>query len=626
MLMESQKNPDYSARILRVDLTNRLITSESIEDSALRKSIGGASLGIKILYDEVAPGIEWSDPANRLFIGSGPLGGTRIEGSGAIAVVTKGALTNGIASSQANGFLGTYLRSAGYDAVIVQGASDTEVYLHIHDGSAELRDARHLAGRDTYSVEAAIKKELQRGKRETSVLSIGLAGENLVKFALIFADMGHVASHNGVGGVMGSKKLKAIAVDRGKNPVPVKDKEALPVLAQKIRARVKEIKFYDWVSQEGTVGGVFQSLPSGLVPVKNYTTGIFAIDPEKLAEYQSQRIRERFKARPAPCWACSAKHCHTSEITEGKYAGRLLEEPEFECMACWSALVGITDVATSMALANEVDLLGMDTNEAGWVVAWVMECYEKGILKKQDLDGIEMTWGNDDAIMMMLRKIARREGFGDVLAEGVLRASRNIGGEASKLAVCTLKGNTPRSHDHRVSWFELFDTCVSNLGTLEGHNLPPFKLLGLPQTYDTFDPQAVSTMVAASKGAMVIEDSLVTCRFRTATQLDLLCDALNAVSGWDMDVKETMEVGRRAVNIARVFNLRHGISAELDRPSMRYGSTPLDGVAAGRGIMPHFDEMLRNYYNLMGWSEQGIPLPETLRSLGLERTIPDLWG
>lgn len=624
--METPTNMGYTYRLLRVDLTKRSVTSESIDETVLRKSTGGASLGIQLLYDEVAPGVEWNDPGNRLFIGSGPLGGTRIEGSGSIAVVTKGALTNGVASSQANGYFGVYLKTAGFDGIVVQGASETDVYLYVHDGSAELKDARHLAGKDTYATEAAIKKELRRGRREASVLSIGPAGENLVRFALTFNDMGHVASHNGVGAVMGSKKLKAIVVDRGKTPVAVKDKDLLLDVAGQIKARVSEIMIYNMFSQVGTVGGVFDSRKPGIIPVKNYTTGIYTIDQEKLDAYQALKIREKFKARPAPCWGCSSKHCHEMEIPDGKYAGRVLEEPEYEGMASWSSLVGITDVATSMALANEVDLLGMDTNEAGWVIAWVMECFEKGLLTKQDTDGIEMKWGNDDAIMAMLSKIARREGFGNILADGVMMASRKIGEEAAKLAIHGLKGNTPRSHDHRVMWFEMFDTCVSNLGTLEAGSFPPFKLLGLPFPYDTFSPETVSTMVAKTKGAMVFEDSMVTCRFKTGTQIDLLAQAVNAVTGWDMDLQEAMQVGRRAVNRARAFNIRHGIDPRLDRPSLRYGSTPLDGIAAGKGIMQHFDGMLLNYYRLMGWNEKGVPLPETLKELSLDRIVPDLWN
>ena len=609
-------------------MTKGKVVSESMDEATLRKYVGGASLGIDFLYDEVPPGVEWHGPENRIFIGSGPLGGTRIEGSGAVAVVTKGALTGGIASSQANGFFGTYLRSSGFDGMILQGASPKEVYLHVHDGTADFRDASSLIGKDTYAVEDRIRKELGRGKREASILSIGPAGENLVKFALIFTDMGHMAAHNGVGAVMGSKKLKAIAVDRGKVGVPLKDKEALSQVAKEIHAGVQANKFYDRVSREGTVGSVFDETEgkSGLLPVKNYTTNIHVIDPDHLRNYSSLQIRARLRARPAPCWACPSRHCHMGEISEGKYAGRVVEEPEFECMAGWSSLVGISDVTATVALANEVDRLGMDTNEAAWVIAWLMECYEKGLISKQDLDGVEMKWGDDDAAMTMLQKISSRKGIGNILAEGVMRASQHFGGEASKLAIYTQKGNTPRSHDHRVAWLELFDTCVSNTGTLEAHTGAPMALLGLSPIYDRFDPEVVSTIAAKIRGAMLFEDSLVTCRFRTGTQLDLICKAVNAATGWSMDVQDAMEAGRRAVNIARAFNLRHGISAKLDCPSLRYGSTPSDGNAAGKGIMPHWDRMLSNYYNLMGWSEQGVPLPETLRSLGLEHVISDLYG
>jgi len=625
--MDEKEIYGYRGRILRVDLTKGEVHAESLDENILRKCVGGASLGIKFLYDEVPPGVEWHEPENRLFIGSGPLGGTRIEGSGATAVVTKGALTNGIASTQANGFFGAYLRFSGFDGIILQGASPRWVYLYIHDGTAELRDAGHLVGTDTYEVEDKIKEELQRQKRETSVLSIGLAGENLVKFALISVDMGHMAAHNGVGAVMGSKKLKAIAVNREKSTILVKDKEALSRLAKQMRERVLEDKFYAMIAAEGTVGGVVLATKAGFVPVKNYTTSIHTIDPDKLDKYSSQHIRLKFKAKPSPCWACPSKHCHMEEIPEGKYAGRIVEEPEYEGMAAWSSLTGITDVTTTITIANEIDRLGMDTNEGGWVIAWLMECYEKRILTKEDIDGIEMTWGNGDAIMVMLHRIAKRQGFGDVLAEGVMRASQRVGRGAENLAIYTKKGNTPRSHDHRIyqGWLELFDTCVSNTGTLETHSSAPYKLLGIPYPYEFYNPKVISTVEAKIKGAMIFEDSMVTCRYRTGTQLDLLCHAINAATGWNMSIDDAMVVGRRAVNMARLFNLRHGISAELDAPSERYGSTPLDGLAVGKGIMPHWNEMLRNYYSLMGWDpETGKPLPETLKKLDLAGLIPDL--
>ena len=616
----------YAGKIIRVNLTKGESTIELLDEGFLRKYIGGATLGIKFLYDEVSPGTEWSDPENRLFLGSGPLGGTRVGGSGAIAVVTKGALTNGVASTQANGFFGAFLRFSGFDGIILQGSAPHWVYLYIHDGTAELRNASHLMGQNTYEVDRTIRHELRKGDRELSVLSIGPAGENLVRFACIFTDMGHIAAHNGVGAVMGSKKLKAIAIDRGQNAVPLKDKQALSRLAKEILASTLSDKFYDSIAKEGTLPAIITATNVGFIPVKNYTTSVHAITPDKLNTYSPQSIRTKFKAKPSPCWACSSKHCHMGEITEGKYAGRIVEEPEYEGLAAFSSLVGIDDVTMSVVLANEVDRLGMDTNEAGWIIAWIIECYEKGILNKDITDGLEMTWGNGEAIMDMLNKIASRQGFGNILAEGVMRAARHIGGEASTLAIYTLKGNTPRTHDHRAMWLELFDTCVSSTGTLETQSKAPYKLLGLSEAYDTFNHEMVSTVEARIKGAMIFEDSMVTCRFQTATALELICQAVNAATGWNMDFQEAMVVGRRAVNLARAFNWRQGIGAELDAPSLRYGSTPLDGIAEGRGIMHHWDNMLHNYYNLMGWDEKtGKPRPETLRSLGLDYVIPHLW-
>jgi aldehyde:ferredoxin oxidoreductase len=375
--------------------------------------------------------------------------------------------------------------------------------------------------------------------------------------------------------------------------------------------------------REGTVGGVVMSQKGGVLPVKNYTTGNFNIEPEKLANYSCPNIRETFNAKPNPCWACGAKHCHIFEApASSKYPGRIIEEPEYEGMAAFSSQVGITDMVSSVLLAGEADRLGIDVNECGWVFGFLMECYEKRILTKKDLDGLEMTWGNFDAIMEMLNKIAHRQGFGDVMAEGVMRAAKKIGGEALKFAVFTQKGNTPRGHDHRVLRFEQFETSVSNLGTLEAHSMPPFKLLGIQFPYDVFDPDVLPVVNAKIKGAMVFEDSLLTCRFQTDNQLDLMCQAVNAATGWDMDIPAALEVGKRAVNLARLFNINQGIDPKLDAPSLRYGSTPLDGPSVGRGVMPQWDRMLKNYYKAMGWDENtGKPLPETLEKLGIGSVV-----
>ena len=614
----------YAGKILRVDMGKGTALAEELGADILQSYVGGAALGIKFIYDEVPPGVAWSDPENRLFLGSGPLGGSRIGGSGTICLTTKGAMTEGMTSSQANGFFGAFLRFAGFDAIILQGAAPAWSYLYVHDGVAELKDARELVGKNTYEVDEILKRELNKGEHDVSVMSIGPAGENLARFACVFTDLGHIAAHNGVGAVMGSKKLKAIVIGRSKSAITFKDPSGLAATAQDFLAYLATDKGASMARAEGTVGGVLMGTANGSLPVKNYTTSINTMTPETLSTYHFQAIRDHFGAKPNPCWACSAKHCHMMVVPDGKYAGRVFEEPEYEGMAAFSALTGVQDVTMTVVLASEVDRLGLDINEAGWLMAWLIECFEKRILTRKDTDGLEMTWGNGEAIMSMLNKTARREGFGNILAEGVRRASQQIGGEAAKYAIYGRKGNTPRGHDHRSVWLEMFDTCVSNTGTLEAHQMAPMKLLGITSPFEPFNPEMVATIDAKIKGAMIFEDSMVTCRFNTATRLDLLCQAVKASTGWEMDVEGAMRVGRRAVNLARVFNLRHGIKPELDAPSMRYGSTPLDGVAAGRGILPHWDKMLAIYYRTMGWDEQGKPLPQTLKDLGLERVIAQL--
>jgi len=256
----------------------------------------------------------------------------------------------------------------------------------------------------------------------------------------------------------------------------------------------------------------------------------------------------------------------------------------------------------------------------------VMECYEKGVFSRKDLDGLEMKWGNVEAVKAMLNKISRREGIGDLLAEGVKRASQKIGGEAANCAIYTLKGCTPRSHDHRGGrWAELFDTCLTNTSTIEStwagvHT----QLVDQPVVTNPFSHEEVSTVNAKFNGIRQFDDCLGTCRI-ASTHPKLQLDCLNAVTGWALTLEDAFAIGRRVINQLRMFNFRHGMGKEDERPSKRYGSIPVDGPAKGKNIMENWDWMLDNYYGLMGWDlKWGKPLPETLKKLDLENLIKDL--
>lgn len=623
----------FTGKILRVDLTKQLTTVENLDEEVLRKYMGGTGLGIKILYEEVPPGVAWADPENRLILASGPLGGTKVSGSGAFSTVTKGALTNGAAASQANGFFGAYLKLCGFDGIIVQGAAKELTYLYISpEGIAEIRDATHLAGKDTWETEDIIKEELGQTEHQLSVFCIGPAGENLVRFACIVGDKGHVAAHNGHGAVMGSKRLKAIAVARGKRKVNIKDESRFSALAEGLRQRIRtDPVLKERINKWGTLYLYSMLEKRGMLPIKNYTTNIFP-DKAKLATFTGPYIRSKFEHKRQPCWACQMQHCHLYKVTEGPYAGCVIEEPEYEGLASWSSQIGQTDVTTAIMLSHEVDCLGMDTNESSWVIGLVIECYEKGLLTDKDTDGLQMTWGNTEAVRAMLNKIAHRQGAGNLLAEGTMRVAQHFGGEALNFAICTKKGNTPRSHDHRAKWFELFDTCVSDTGTIEagtGPDMYPAELadLGLSPLLDPFSWEEVVTMHAKLKGIQLFDDSMVTCRFCTLQGTKTLAGLVEAATGWHFTFDEAIKVGLRIANLLRAFNIRHGITGDLDAPSPRYGSTPVDGPAAGRTIAPDWEQMLRRHHALLGWDEKtGRPLPETLQRLGLEHVIHDMYG
>ena len=602
----------YAGRYLRVDLGGGSLEDVKFDEETLRRFLGGTGIGSKILYDEVPPRSDWSDPVNRVIIASGPLGGTSVGGSGTISLVTKGALTGGATSVQANGLLGAYLKFSGYDGIIIQGKSEDWKYLVVKDGSAELREATKFVGLDTYETCDALRKENDAKGRSATVLSIGPAGEHLVRWAGVFVDHGHSASHNGPGAVIGSKRLKAIITFRGSGHVDVADRERLRKVSERLYEDVEWFK--------GTVGGVESTYTAGKgeLPIKNYTTNVWGIPEARLKTFGNDYIREHYQVERMPCWGCRLLHSTMMRVPDGPYAG-LVEEPEYEQLAAWGPVIGQENVEAAMMLSALTDKLGLENNEAGWLVAWVMDCYDKGHLTEDDI-GLKATWGDVEAAKELLQMVSERRGFGDLLAEGVKRASERIGGEAARLAIYTVKGNTPRGHDHRTRWAEMFDTVVSNTGTIETHS----SVMG-PDVQGPGNPLGVSTAVAQTKGLMEFEDSLGVCRFNTRMNAKLLAEAVSAATGWDFTADEGKRVGMRAVNLMKAFNLCAGIGKEHDLPSARYGSTPMDGPSAGIGIMPHWDEMLRNYYQLMGWdADTGKPLPKTLEALDIGYVGKDL--
>ncbi|MDP2952330.1 MAG: aldehyde ferredoxin oxidoreductase C-terminal domain-containing protein, partial [Chloroflexota bacterium] len=326
------------------------------------------------------------------------------------------------------------------------------------------------------------------------------------------------------------------------------------------------------------------------------------------------------------CWACRNHHCYMVEVTEGPYAGYKGEEGEYEIMAAFGSCIGQTDPGAATMLAGEVDRLGLEGNEAGWLMSWLIECYERGLITREQTDGLEMTWGNVEAVRAMLHKIARREGFGDFLAEGIMRCCERMGGEARECGVYLKKGTIVRNYDVRSGiWREILDEATTGTGFSENDASHPEEL-GLASA-DAFSPEELPALVVAMKGKRSLMDSLVICFLATGMFIKPLVDILNATTGWDLTLKEALDVGVRGITLHRAFDLRSGVTLEGEIPSGRLLAAPTDGPAKGKSIKPYWSQMMDNYYRHMGWDRKsGKPLPDTLRSLGLEHVVADLWG
>jgi aldehyde:ferredoxin oxidoreductase len=593
----------------------------------MRAMLGGIGLGAMILYRETAKGkgnVTWDHPDNRLVLATGPLAGLPVWGTGGLTVVTIGAGTNGPTSTQANGFFGTNLKYCGYDAIIIQGQSKNWVYLHIDDDTVELRDAKELMGLDTWDTQDALNRKLGTSGHQLSVYSIGPAGENLVRFAAIQGDYGHVASKNGVGAVMGKKRLKAVAMIKGTKALRAVDPHGVVQAADDIAHDLKTDPSARSLYEYGTLPGVSNLSKLGVLPIKNYTTNV--ITGVDMSEWEAPRLRENFDHRGHQCNACGMHHCHMSVIKRGDHQGKIVDEPEYEGWSGAGWTIGLTDRDEIAWLNTELDRACVDVNEFGWVCGWVMECYEKGYITKEQL-GFPLPWGDAKGARQLLEIITHRKGFGAILAEGTKRAAEKLGGPAKDCAIYFEKGATPRGHDHRGRWDEMLDVATSGTATMETGNPVHPTEVGQPARISQFDGEAVAKYVAGLRGRRNFEDSLGICIFTTRTRLENICRALSAATGWVYTVDEAIRFGRRTAAINRAVSLRCGHTPDMEYPSTRYGSTPVDGPAKGQSVMAQWDKMIETWYRDVGYDRKtGKPLPQTLKDLGLDWLSRELWG
>jgi aldehyde:ferredoxin oxidoreductase len=612
---KKEMNHGITGKTLRVNLSTGKIKEEELSIKYLLKYIGGDGLGAKILYDEVSPGVGAFDPENRLIFASGPLGGTKAQSACMHSVITK-CPTSGftIINSHANGFWGPRLKFAGFDAIVFEGEASSPVYLYVSNGRAEIKDANHLWGLGAWATDEKIHKELKLSP--ISIDTIGEAGENLVRVACIVSDKYHIASRGGVGAVMGSKKLKAVVV-HGDEKLAMADVELFNNLAMKWREANMKSAGAQLRHQFGTAGNLELIHSVGDLPTRNFSTGIF---PE-YRKLTGPDVIEKYFYKHETCWSCSLAHNKKLKF-ETPSGTEIREMPEYECLAAWGSNIGSSDVFGAVLCTDACDDHGLDSLETSTAISMVMECVEKGILSKEDLGGVDLRFGNWEAALQMIHNIAKREGFGDVLAEGAKRAAERIGNGAENF-VPHVKGMSIPMHDFRGLWGYALQYAVGSAGP--SHEGGPYQL-EIAGQLKRMSIEGKANAVIEGQKTRFFYNNIGVCWFGTVgVPLELLVQALNAAVGEKYSIDEIKKISLRCANLRRAFNLRHGLTPEDDTLSARLLEPPCDGPS--KGSVVQIKPMVKEYYQRMGWDEKtGKPLIKTLKELGLEDLISDLWG
>jgi aldehyde:ferredoxin oxidoreductase len=602
----------YVGRILYVDLSRAKVTKNPLDLRMVRKFIGGRGLGIRVLYEELkSKDIDPYSPENLLIFATGPLTGTIAPSAGRYCVVTRSPLTGTCLDSHAGGQFGPELKYAGYDFIVISGRAKKPVYLWIDDENVELRDAQNLWGKVVSETEKIIKEEV--GDQEVKIATIGPGGEKSVSFASILNELHRAAGRGGAGAVMGSKNLKAIAV-RGSGGIRIDNVEAFMEVVREAHEIIKKhptTGLSGTLPKYGTAGILNIMNEHGILPTRNFQTGIF----EEAEKISGERMAETILKRNKACNSCVIRCSRFCIIDTGSYAGTIVEGPEYE--TCWSfgAQCGINcleAIAKANLMCNEY---GIDTISTGNVIGFAMECFENGLINLKDTEGIKLKFGDSEAMLAMVEKIALKEGFGSILAQGVKKASEIIGKGASNFAM-HVKGMEMPAYDPRGAKGQGLAYATSNRGAchLRAYMIK-YEILGTPFLVDPFSTQGKAKLVAQTQDEYAVFDSLILCiRVPLAVSMEVIARLLSAATGWGFTVEEIMKAGERIYNMERMFNAKVGFTRKDDvlPPRILKEKMP-KGPAMGNIV--ELDEMLNEYYAIRGWNMDGVPTGEKLQEL-----------
>lgn len=622
----------FTGKILLVNLSNSEILIENPPEDFYRLYLGGPGVGLFYLLKDYKRNIDPLGPDNILVFAPGLLAGTNAPAAPRYTVLAKSPLTNALGKSEAGGWWGPELKRAGFDAVVIRGRAPKPVFLWIKDGEVEIRDASTYWGLQTGEVQKRIRDDL--GDDKIQIAQIGPAGENLVSYANICNNLAHFNGRNGLGAVMGSKNLKAIAV-RGTQAVKVKDKKKVTEILRWVNKQAKIHPLSYALHEHGTPAGITANNAGGCLPTKNWDTGVF----EKAEEIGSEKLIEKYLVARGGCFACPIRCKRVVEIKEeGTIVDRAYGGPEYEALAALGSNCGIGNLKLIIRANELCNRYAVDTISLGMTLSFAMKCFEEGIIDKSDTDGLELKFGNEEVLLPIIEKIVKREGIGNILADGSKAASVKFGKESEQYLI-EVKGQEVPMHDPRVKsglglqyalsvngadhWFAQHDPFFTKKDSLGVQAVSSIGLFEPIEAVDLSYKKVKQVLYTSYLNGFY--DMLGVCMFgyvaRSVTPLKKLIELVEAVTGWETSLWELLKAGERFLVMAREYNRRQGLTAADDRLPQKFFTAFKGGPLDKRCSLDKeaFEKMVKCYYEMAGWDrETGTPTEAKLYELGLD--------
>ncbi|MEW6376799.1 MAG: aldehyde ferredoxin oxidoreductase family protein [Thermodesulfobacteriota bacterium] len=617
----------YAKKILQIDLSTGKIEKVSVKEEDLKRFIGGSGLAAKIFFDSFDPSVDPLSPQNPLLVMTGPVVGTQYPGTSRFAVCGKSPLTGIWGEGTCGGNFGPELKFAGIDGIIFKGGSPTPVYLIIHDDKIELRDASDLWGMDNYTLTDLLKERHGKEKRP-KVLSIGPAGENLVRFAAICNDKGDFIGRTGMGAIMGLKKLKAIVVN-GTKKVEISYPEEYATLRKSLIIKSRDAMVAQSFRSMGTDAGMDLGMMTGDVPIKNWVIGE---NLELSSNVGGPAMTERYLTKNHACSFCPIACKRMVKVDDGPFKTEEGPGPEYETCATFGTLIMNDDLAGVIKANEWCNRYGMDTISCGATIAFAMEAFEKGLITKRDTDGIDLTWGNISGAIELLHKIAKKEGIGSILCEGSREAAKRMGKGAEEFSV-EVKGLEAPMHDPRgfhgmglAYMTSIRGAChLMHLALGVEQGISTYPEAGFQENYIGQTSEGKAEMIKLCEDLGLPCNSLVICEFVAWTlSANELAEMVRVTTGFDFTLKDLLACGERTWLLKRGLGNMMGVSRKDDRLPKRILTPLKEGAAAGS--VPDVEKLIREYYEIRGLNEDGRPKKEVLIKTGLEDLANKLYG